>query len=87
MSSLFLTKTIKAKIYIELPSEAIDVILEALKPETEISSYERSTASLSKIKDGILLESTAKDTTALRASVNSYLRWIQGILNVIDSLY
>jgi KEOPS complex subunit Pcc1 len=87
MSSHFLTKTIKAKIFIKLPSEIIDVILEALKPEAEIPLYERSRVCLFKTRDGIRIESTANDTTALRASLNSYLRWIQGILNIMDNLF
>ncbi|HJW97931.1 MAG TPA: KEOPS complex subunit Pcc1 [Candidatus Bathyarchaeia archaeon] len=34
----------------------------------------------------LILEIEAYDTTALRASLNSYLRWINSILDVLNNL-
>ena len=52
------------------------VVLDALKPETEISSTNRSDIQMKAENQLLILEFWAKDTSALRASMNSYLRLI-----------
>ncbi len=51
------------------------VVYGALKPE--IKSEDRTETSLRKDRNKIYLKITARDMTALRASVNSYFRWIR----------
>ena len=54
----------------------LQVVLQALKPETETSSTGRSEVHMTVEGLCLVLDFRAKDTSALRASVNSYLRLI-----------
>lgn len=54
----------------------LQVVLQALKPETEASSTSRSEVHMTVEGQGLVLDFRAKDTSALRASMNSYLRLI-----------
>jgi tRNA threonylcarbamoyladenosine modification (KEOPS) complex Pcc1 subunit len=60
----------------------LQVVLQALKPETETSSTPRSKVYI-KIEDHtLILDFRAKDTSALRAAMNSYLRLITVAMNL-----
>lgn len=54
----------------------LEVVLQALKPETETSSTSRSEVDMTVEGQNLVLDFRAKDTSALRAAVNSYLRLI-----------
>ena len=54
----------------------LQVVLKALKPETETSSTHRSKVELTTEANSLVLNFMAKDTSALRAAMNSYLRLI-----------
>ena len=54
----------------------LQVILQALKPEIETSSTRRSKVIMTAKGQGLVLDFMARDTSALRASINSYLRLI-----------
>jgi KEOPS complex subunit Pcc1 len=54
----------------------LQVILQALKPEIETSSTYRSKVIMTAKGQGLVLDFIARDTSALRASINSYLRLI-----------
>ena len=54
----------------------LQVIMKALQPETETSSTHRSKLCMSIEGQGLVLDFRAKDTSALRAAINSYLRLI-----------
>lgn len=54
----------------------LHVVLQALKPETETSSTGRSEVHMTVEEQGLVLNFRAKDTSALRAAINSYLRLI-----------
>ena len=54
----------------------LKVVLQALKPETETSSTNRSKVNLTVDGHSLILDFRAKDTSALRAAINSYLRLI-----------
>jgi tRNA threonylcarbamoyladenosine modification (KEOPS) complex Pcc1 subunit len=81
-----ITESAQAEVCLELPEEYINIVLEALKPETDTSSSERSTVEVKRSGRGILIISHSSDTSALRASLNSYLRWLQGILETLRNL-
>jgi len=74
----------QAIIRFNLPSEReLKIVHKALKPEAETSPSSRSKVQV-KLEGLILtLIFEAKDTTALRAAINSYLRWIA----LIDDVY
>ena len=65
-------------IALHFPSKAhLEMVLKALKPETEMHpSTRRSRVKVSSKQNSLILNFEAKDTSALRASINSYLRWI-----------
>jgi len=75
----------KASIRIEFPSEnrAI-VVLDALKPETKESPRQRVRVDVKRDGRNLRLLFEAKDTTALRASINSYTRWVMVIEDVLS---
>jgi len=80
------TKT-KAVIHLEFSSEKqITTLIEALMPEVQASLTHRSNVQLYRADYNLVLEADAEDTVALRATINSYLRWINSILNVMDAL-
>jgi tRNA threonylcarbamoyladenosine modification (KEOPS) complex Pcc1 subunit len=81
-----LTEETYAEVFIELPEAYIQVVLEALKPETDVPSSERSRVEVKRENGGVRIISYSSDTSALRASLNSYLRWIQGILETLRSV-
>ena len=60
----------------------LQVVLQALKPETETSTTSRSKVQM--IDDGntLVLDFMAKDTSALRAAMNSYLRLIGVVMDL-----
>lgn len=55
----------------------------ALKPEEGILPGGRSYASLSVKDDKLIIEVEARDITALRAAVNSFIRWYIAIIRCI----
>jgi tRNA threonylcarbamoyladenosine modification (KEOPS) complex Pcc1 subunit len=70
-----------------VPEErSLRVILQALRPEVRAHVTPRSRVSLAEHYGAILLEVKARDTVALRASVNAYLRWIRAVLRVLRVL-
>ena len=64
----------------------IEAVLDALSPEVESPSSERSSTDVRRGVDDIIISTEAIDTTAMRAAVNSYLRWVQGILDVLSKI-
>ncbi len=81
-----LTKRASAEIHVDVPDEMVEAVLDALSPEIESPSSERSSTAIRKTVDGILIVTEASDTTAMRAAVNSYLRWVQGILDMLSRM-
>ena len=77
---------ISAKVNIVLDTDLLDAIKTALIPEAESPSSERSRTEVTIQDNELVIETFASDTTALRASLNSYLRWVQGIKGIIDIL-
>ena len=81
-----LTEKASAEIHVMVPEEVVEAVLDALGPEVESPSSERSSTDVRRGVDGIDISTEASDTTAMRAAVNSYLRWIQGILDMISKI-
>jgi KEOPS complex subunit Pcc1 len=66
-----------ARIRIELSSEKLlRVLLKALLPETKKPTTSRSKVSVEGKGRKLTIRIEAKDTSALRATLNSYLRWV-----------
>ena len=64
----------------------LKVVLEALKPETKTPPTRRSKVQMKGEGNSLTLNFRARDTSALRAAVNSYLRWILLTKNVLESV-
>ena len=77
---------ISAKVNIVLDPDLLDAMKTALIPEAESPSSERSRTAVRIHGNELVIETVASDTTALRASLNSYLRWVQGIQGIVDIL-
>ncbi len=86
MTKESLAKKASARICIKLPEEVVEAVLDALSPEVESPSSERSSTDVRGFMDGIVVSTDASDTTAMRAAVNSYLRWVQGILDMLSKI-
>ncbi len=66
----------KTVVCLDFPSEAqLKIVFKALEPETRVS-LTRSRAQIKSEGKRLELSFEATDTSALRATVNSYLRWI-----------
>ncbi|KON29302.1 hypothetical protein AC482_06895 [miscellaneous Crenarchaeota group-15 archaeon DG-45] len=74
-----------ADIDIEAPEELVNILIRALRPETERPSSDRSTVSIGARGRHLSLRIWASDISALRAALNSYLRWAEAALNVLES--
>ena len=72
----------EAKILVEAPRGAVDIIIKALRPELESGISDRSKVFIEASEKGLVIEISADDITALRAAVNSYLYWVQGIMDI-----
>lgn len=76
-----------AVLRLKFPSQRhLEIIFKALLPEVRKPPTIRSQASLEKEDTFLVLKIEAKDTVALRATVNAYLRWIDSIRNVLGVL-
>jgi len=64
----------------------LEIVFTALKPELKKPATIRSRASLVKENELLVLKIETTDTTALRATLNAYLRWISSVVNVLDVL-
>jgi tRNA threonylcarbamoyladenosine modification (KEOPS) complex Pcc1 subunit len=58
--------------------------LQALAPETETQIGKRALAVIKREDEDLLIRLVAKDQIALRATLNSFLRWIEGALSTLE---
>lgn len=76
----------KATIRINLPSKKlVEILLKALKPETKKPTTSRSKVYIDSKDKQIILQIHAKDTSALRAALNSSLRWVALIRDTYEA--
>lgn len=62
----------------------LETAFKALEPETKKAATTRSEAILEKDGSFLVLKIKAKDTVALRAALNAYLRWINSTIDVLE---
>jgi tRNA threonylcarbamoyladenosine modification (KEOPS) complex Pcc1 subunit len=79
----------QAAICLNFSSEKqLKVVLEALKPETRTRPTHRSKVQIMSEGNSLTLSFEAKDTSALRAAINSYLRFtslVSAVLRLIEN--
>ncbi|MDH5374200.1 MAG: KEOPS complex subunit Pcc1 [Candidatus Bathyarchaeota archaeon] len=74
-----------ALVRLKFPSEKhLEIVFKALEPEARTPPTMRSQAKLEKENTFLILKIEAKDTVALRAAVNAYLRWINSMVSVLE---
>ena len=77
----------RAVIQLNFQSEKYSkAVLNALKPETRRSSSDRSRIKVEEEGGKLIVSFEAKDTSALRAAINAYLRWISLTQNILESV-
>jgi len=77
----------KAIVRLKFPSKRhLEIVFSALMPEVKRPVTMRSRAGLEKNRAFLILRVEARDTVALRAALNAYLRWINSMLNVLEVL-
>jgi KEOPS complex subunit Pcc1 len=77
----------KARVRLRFKSrQQLESVFKALKPETRTSLTERSKVKLTREGDSLNFIFEASDTSALRATINSYLRWALLTKDVLESL-
>ena len=77
----------KATVRLRLSSEKqITTILDALAPEANRPVNVRAKATLERDGDFAVLTVESKDTVALRAALNAYLRWIGSTVKVLATV-
>ncbi|MEM3378338.1 MAG: KEOPS complex subunit Pcc1 [Candidatus Bathyarchaeia archaeon] len=75
----------KATVRLSLNSEKhLITLLGALAPEANKPATSRAKAVLARDGNFLILSVEAKDTVALRAALNAYLRWISSAMKVIE---
>jgi len=75
---------VQAIIRLNFSSEKqLKVVLEALKPETISPSTRRSKVQMKREGNSLTLNFKARDTSSLRATVNSYLRQTSMLIDVL----
>jgi KEOPS complex subunit Pcc1 len=76
-----------AVLRLKFPSQRhLEIIFKALLPEVRKPPTMRSRVFLERDDTFLILKIEAKDTVALRASVNAYLRWINSMTNALEVL-
>lgn len=83
-----LSKKAYAEIIIKVSSKkALKSMVTALKPETRHTVSQRAEVRVYILNTNRLrVVINARDTTSLRAAINSYLRWIKAMTDVLKAL-
>jgi tRNA threonylcarbamoyladenosine modification (KEOPS) complex Pcc1 subunit len=75
----------KASVRLRFSSEKqLTTLLDALAPEANRPVNLRARAALDRDGNFLVLKVEAKDTVALRAALNAYLRWIGSAVKVLE---
>jgi tRNA threonylcarbamoyladenosine modification (KEOPS) complex Pcc1 subunit len=77
----------QAEVRFQSDPKMVDIIIQSLKPELNRTSF-RAEVELNKTPGGdeVILSVKAQDVNALRAALNSYLRWIKCIIEINEEL-
>jgi len=81
-----MSEPIHAEITVVLTPGLAEIVEGSLLPEAERPTSERSSVTVA--VDGGILKVTvvASDISALRAALNSYLRWVSAILDIVETM-
>jgi tRNA threonylcarbamoyladenosine modification (KEOPS) complex Pcc1 subunit len=83
---MVLAGIVVAEVRVDVPEGVSGLIGESLSPEVERPTSERSSVAVSAVGGQVVISVEASDVVALRAALNSYLRWVGAILDVVDAV-
>ena len=78
--------SVNAVVTIILDNDLLESARLALEPEAKTPSSDRSNTVITVSGNQLVLTTDADDVSALRANLNSYLRWVEGIQGIVDNL-
>jgi len=78
------TERVDAEIRVNASEALASILLEALQPEADRPPSPRSRVSLEVEEGRLTMRFSASDTAALRAALNSYLRWAGAVLDLVE---
>jgi len=76
----------EAEILLKASQDRVRILIDSLRPEAETPASIRSDVTIEPLRGGVLIRVSADDSVGLRAAVNSYLRWAQGIIEILNNL-
>jgi len=77
----------KATIHLKFPSTRhLETVSASLLPEVNKPGFGRARVTLKSEGTFLVLTAEADDTVALRSTLNSYLRWINSTMSVVETL-
>ena len=83
---MVLAGMVVAEVRVDVPEGVSCLIGESLAPEVERPTSGRSSVAVSVVEGRVVISIVASDMVALRAALNSYLRWVGAILDVVDAV-
>ena len=84
MDNKNILKNIETIFEVEFNSENhAQIIYNSIKPELSFSRNDRSTTTIQLKNKSIIIEINSKDVVSLRASINSYVRWINLSIEIL----
>ena len=83
---MVLAGMVVAEVSVCVPEGVSGLIGESLSPEVERPTSVRSSVAVSAVGGRVVISVVASDVVALRAALNSYLRWVGAILDVVDAV-
>ncbi|MCD6444680.1 hypothetical protein J7L70_06740 [Candidatus Bathyarchaeota archaeon] len=75
---------VECSVKLEVKPGLLEPILKALRPETLSLPSKRVAVTIDRVEDKLVLTFKAKDLTAFRAALNSYLRWFSAIQKTLE---
>lgn len=72
------------RVFFRLPESVAEILCGAIAPEAADIPSRRAAVKLGIVEGGLILEIEARDPVALRAALNSFLRFIDASLNVVS---
>jgi len=76
----------EAEILLEASQDRVRILIDSIRPEAETPASIRSDVTLEPLGGGVLIRISSDDSVGLRAAVNSYLRWAQGVIDVLEKV-
>ncbi|MBQ6219092.1 MAG: hypothetical protein IJJ47_05115 [Methanosphaera sp.] len=84
MGEKSILKHIETEFLVELDScHDAEIIYNSISPEVSYAHNERSVTDIELIDNTILIKINSNDVVSLRASINSYVRWINLSLEIL----